>query len=280
MSRIEAVANDFERKETLTRIKMCGITAIINKSSLNAGFLAKANAIVAHRGPDDEGFLLWRPGSEVQAYAGADTVPASRDANQLKPLPGEEAGWQVGLGHRRLSILDLSPQGHQPMVLDGLAITYNGEVYNYLEIREELKALGHVFKTGTDTEVILHAWREWGTDCLHRFNGMFAFVLLDADQEKLYAVRDRFGIKPLYYTERPGYFAIASEAKQLRLLPEYNFQLIENIALDYLLSGLVDHTDETFETEIQQLPKGSLLEANLRAGEWSLCRWYHLHPTP
>src|SRR5260221_14082962 len=108
--------------------------------------------------------------------------------------------WKIGLGHRRLSILDVSPNGHQPMVLPsrGLVITYNGEVYNYIEVRSDLQKLGHHFHTGSDTEVILHAWAEWGKSSMDHFNGMFAFVLMDTQQQKLYAVRDRFGVKPLY----------------------------------------------------------------------------------
>lgn len=259
---------------------MCGITAIINKADLETSFLARANRIVAHRGSDDEGFLLWRLGHNIRLYAGKDVASASKAAGRLSALPDGENRWKVGLGHRRLSILDLSPLGRQPMTLDALALTYNGEVYNYLEIREDLKTLGHVFKTGTDTEVILHAWQEWGAKCLERFNGMFAFVILDSHRKKLYAVRDRFGVKPLYYTEQAGYVAFASEAKQLRLLPDYRFKLNENIALDYLRDGLIDHTDETFETQIQELPKGSLLEVDLQTDNWIENQWYHLQPQP
>src|SRR5690606_33618028 len=101
----------------------------------------------------------------------------------------------------------------------GLIITFNGEVFNYLEIRKDLEDLGHRFNTGTDTEVLLHAWAEWGQKALHRFNGMFAFVMLDTRNNKLYAVRDRFGVKPLYYTNTAHYVAFGSEVKQLRVLP-------------------------------------------------------------
>lgn len=260
---------------------MCGITAIYNKSSMPSASLSRANAIVAHRGPDDEGFLLWRPDPAWRMYAGNDSSEASRAYHHLTLMPDDDTAWQVGLGHRRLSILDLSPHGHQPMTLDGrFAITYNGEVYNYLEIRQELEALGHVFHTGSDTEVILHAWHEWGAEGLHRFNGMFAFVLLDTSKQKLYAVRDRFGVKPLYYTERPGYLAFASEVKQLRTLPEYQFVLNGATAYDYLAYGWVDHNVETFETGILQMPVGGILELDLQTGQQTLRKWYTLNPNP
>lgn len=261
---------------------MCGITALYNQSQRSAATLAAANRIVAHRGPDDEGFLLWHPGAPWRLYAGADSAPASREMHGLDALPEQDQAWQVGLGHRRLSILDLSPAGHQPMVLEeaGLAITYNGEVYNYLELRQELEQLGHAFHTGSDTEVMLHAWQQWGPAALHKFNGMFAFVLLDARQQKLYAVRDRFGVKPLYYTERPGYLAFASEVKQLRTLPEYRFELNAPNAYDYLRYGAVDHNEETFEQGIRQLPLGGLLEVDLPSGRQELRRWYELKSRP
>ena len=260
---------------------MCGITALFNKSGLRTDTLCKANALAAHRGPDDEGFLLWRPDSPWRLYAGKDSSLESRAHHQLALLPGGDPFWQVGLGHRRLSILDLSPQGHQPMTLDGrFAITYNGEVYNYLEIRHELQALGHIFRTDSDTEVLLHAWQQWGPEALHRFNGMFAFVLLDTRWQKLYAVRDRFGIKPLYYTDRPGYLAFASEVKQLRLLPEYEFQLNEANAYDYLRNGSVDHNTETFEQGILQVGHGHYLEVDLQNNQHQLKQWYKLEPTP
>ncbi len=260
---------------------MCGITAVYNKFSLPAEALARANTIVAHRGPDDEGFLLWHPEAAWRMYAGTDSAEASRAHHQLPLLPGDDTVWQVGLGHRRLSILDLSPQGHQPMTLgERFAITYNGEVYNYLEIRQELEQLGHAFHTGSDTEVILHAWQEWGPEALHRFNGMFAFVLLDTRVQKIYAVRDRFGVKPLYYTDQTGYLAFASEVKQLRTLPEYRFVLDQRTAYDYLRYSSLDHNAATFEQRIHQLDQGHLLELDLRSGQYQLHRWYELQPKP
>jgi asparagine synthase (glutamine-hydrolysing) len=259
---------------------MCGITAVFNKAGIDSAYLRKANQIVAHRGPDDEGFLLWRAGDILQILAGPDTSEETKMAFQYPDLTDSQTDWQIGLGHRRLSIIDLSPGGHQPMPYQeaGLVITFNGEIYNYIEVREELILAGHHFHTGSDTEVILHAWAEWGTRALHKFNGMFAFVILDTLNNHLYAVRDRFGVKPLYYTQNSSYLAIASEVKQLRVLPEYRFQLNEQIAYDYLRYGLIDHAANTFEQGIEQVMPGHFLKLNINSGEVKVERWYELTP--
>ena len=122
----------------------------------------------------------------------------------------------MGLAHRRLAILDLSADGHQPMELGGqFAITYNGEIYNYLEIREELQSLDRKFRSQSDTEVILAAYAEWGPDCVRRFNGMWAFAIHDRRAGTLFCSRDRFGVKPFHYLRTDNQFAFSSEIKQL-----------------------------------------------------------------
>src|SRR5256714_4119516 len=166
---------------------MCGIAGIIGLAGRAAlEDVARMGAILVHRGPDDSGEWLSDDG-------------------------------RVALAARRLAILDLSPAGHMPMAdADGaVTITYNGEIYNYIELREELKNGGHAFRTGTDTEVILKAYQEWGEECLTRFNGMFAFALWDSRKRRLFAARDRFGEKPFYYFRSPGRFLFASEIKAL-----------------------------------------------------------------
>jgi asparagine synthase (glutamine-hydrolysing) len=259
---------------------MCGITAVINRGSLTVQDIEKANALIAHRGPDDEGFLSWSLGAAMQSFAGKDTSDKSCRHYQLKSLTPEDQYWTVALAHRRLAILDLSPKGHQPMMHSNRwAITYNGEVYNYIELRSELQALGHVFDSDTDTEVILHAWEQWGVEALHKFNGMFAFVLVDTVLNKLYAVRDRFGIKPLYYTHTEGYTAFVSEAKQLRCLPGYSFTLNMQVAFDYLRYGRSDHGANTFEEGIYQLLPGHYMEVDLDSKSSNVHCWYELKPS-
>jgi asparagine synthase (glutamine-hydrolysing) len=150
---------------------MCGITGILTlnpNASVSRECIQKMTDAVRHRGPDDEGIYL---------------------------------NGCVALGHRRLAIIDLSPDGHQPMTGpdNSTWLVYNGEIYNYLDIKRELQARGHQFKSHSDTEVILHAYQEYGPACLSHFNGMFAFALWDERQRQLFLARDRFGIKPLYY---------------------------------------------------------------------------------
>lgn len=263
---------------------MCGILSIITKkTTVSSEQLIKACAIIRHRGPDDEGFLTWAPGGQPVIWAGADTAASTNSHfNYSRLQPGMH--FKVGFGHRRLSILDLSPAGHQPMVQEnaGLAITFNGEVYNYLEIKAELEQLGHQFKSTTDTEVILHAWQQWGPACLHKFNGMFALVMLDYNKKALYAVRDRFGVKPLYYYHGANALYLASEIKQIKTSPDFKLELNEPIARQFLATGAVDHTHNTFDKQIKHLPCGSYLYMNLTADDnrHEIVQWYTLVPKP
>ncbi|HEY7543479.1 MAG TPA: asparagine synthase (glutamine-hydrolyzing), partial [Blastocatellia bacterium] len=262
---------------------MCGILALIRSTTATSqtDFLAASTGIVRHRGPDDEGYLLWRRGQRAQIYAGRETAIESRAALNLPDLP-RYAEWQVAFGHRRLSIIDLSPAGHQPMLHEGtgLAVVYNGEIYNHIEIRSELERRGHEFKSHSDTEVILAAWLEWGSDCLNRFNGMFSFVLLDPRDSSVHAVRDRFGVKPLYWSRVDGVLAFASEIKQLRSLPGFASRLNLSAARDYLADGLVDHTRYTFDEGIEQLLGGERAVIRLDRAEpqIEITRWYELKP--
>lgn len=260
---------------------MCGILAIINnKRNCTGGHLERACSVIRHRGPDDEGFLTWVPGDEAQVFAGNDTAGSTLNYWNYGRLP--DAPFKVGLGHRRLSILDLSPAGHQPMQYKkaGLSIVFNGEIYNYIEIRTELETLGHKFHSGSDTEVILHAWEEWGHDCLNDFNGMFSFVILDEQNKELYAVRDRFGVKPLYYYKGATALYLASEIKQIRTSPDYKFDLNDTTVRQFLAWGVTEHTNNTFDTHIEQLPGGHYLHIDLatETGEIEVVQWYTLTP--
>ena len=262
---------------------MCGILSVVNLRGKSSGVnLIDATGIIKHRGPDDEGFLTWVPGQQPEVWAGDDTATSTKNHwnyNKLSP----DARFKVGFGHRRLSILDLSPAGHQPMVYQkaGLAITFNGEVYNYLEIKAELDRLGHWFTSTSDTEVILHAWEEWGIKCLDKFNGMFAFVILDYNNKELYAVRDRFGVKPLYYYKSESALYFASEIKQIRTSPDYKFRMNETVARQFLATGAVDHTEDTFDVKIKHVPCGHYLYMDLSndRGEFEKKRWYTLKPS-
>jgi asparagine synthase (glutamine-hydrolysing) len=265
---------------------MCGILGLVRATSADSSTapLRTATELVRHRGPDDEGYLLWDGVSPSRVYAGAETSSAARNALRLGDMPNA-ADWQVAFGHRRLSIVDLSPAGHQPMVHrpSGLAVCYNGEIYNHVELRRELSQRGHSLRSHSDTEVLLHAWLEWGPDAMSHFNGMFAFVLLDPrNGGSLYAVRDRYGVKPLYYARISGLIAFASEIKQLRSLPGFAPSLDEGVARDYLAFGLVDHTSRTFDARISQLRGGERAVVSLSDPQLSIHveRWYDLRATP
>jgi asparagine synthase (glutamine-hydrolysing) len=177
----------------------------------------------------------------------------------------------VCLGHLRLAILDLSDAGLQPMQDGELQLLHNGEIYNYLELREELRAMGHRFATGTDSEVVLAAYREWGEDCVERFNGMWAFVIWDGAKRTLFCSRDRLGIKPFYYRLEGGRFTFASEPWPLRRSGA-NLRAVS----DYLEQGYLDQGDETFFDGVLRLPPAH----SLTFGPNGLRTWRYWHLQP
>jgi asparagine synthase (glutamine-hydrolysing) len=211
---------------------MCGIAGIIRFDGQPADgeLLARMIEAAHHRGPDATDRLVRGP---------------------------------VGLAHKRLAIIDLHPRGKQPMAYaDRYWIVYNGEVYNYLELRAELEKLGHVFHTTSDTEVILAAYAQWGHRCLARFNGMWAFAIYDEQAGEVFLARDRFGVKPLTMAWRPGMLCFGSEIKQL--LPALPHRKANTRrVLDYLVTAYENHTNETFFEGIESLPAGSWMRVAL-----------------
>lgn len=264
---------------------MCGILGLVRVREQGATTtlaLVESTQIVRHRGPDDEGYLLWSRGGAPRVYAGSDTASQSRLAHHLGAIP-PNAAWDVALGHRRLSIVDLSPGGYQPMVhaATGIAVAFNGEIYNHIELRQELSSLGHRFRSQSDTEVLLAAWMQWGEDSLHRLNGMFAFILIDPRDETVHAVRDRFGVKPLYWTRTGDVLAFASEIKQLRSLPGFEMALDVSAAREYLSSGRTDQDERTLESSVHQLVGGERAVVRLSGATADVTRerWYTLRPS-
>lgn len=211
---------------------MCGIAGFITHVQLPDApiILHRMTGAIAHRGPDDEGFL--------QAY--------TRDSRFF-----------VGLGHRRLSIIDLST-GHQPMCNEdaSIHIVFNGEIYNFEELRHDLMARGHHFTTASDTETIVHAYEEFGEACVERFRGMFAFAIWDAARERLFLARDWFGKKPLFITEQNGNLLFASEIKSLLVFPGFRAEVDHNAVWDYLAYRYVPGPATLF-SGIRKLAPGS-----------------------
>ena len=203
---------------------MCGIAGQLQLSggTADGDLIRRMSDLLQHRGPDGDGIYV---------------------------------DGMVGLAHRRLAIIDLSGEGRQPMQNeDGtLWLVFNGEIYNYRELMGELISYGHRFQSRTDSEVILHAYEEWGTGCLSRFNGMWAFALWDGRRRELFCARDRLGIKPFYYAETRDSFLFASEIKALRAHPDVGRRPDEEMVSAFLAWGLADHTDRTMFEGVRQL---------------------------
>jgi asparagine synthase (glutamine-hydrolysing) len=240
---------------------MCGIAGLIHFDDrpLDGRLLESMTRSLAHRGPDGEGYVLLGGAEKPFAVRGplSAALPSGRIAS---------GRYAVGMGHRRLAIVDLTVLGHQPMGTDdGYWITYNGAVCNAPELRQELRLLGHEFRSATDTEVVLASYRQWGAGCLPRLNGMFAFAIWDPVEETVFCARDRFGIKPFYYRSDGTRFLFASEIKALLRDPHYRPVPNETAVYDYLTQGWHDHTTDTFFSGIQQLAPGACLTVVTRA---------------
>jgi asparagine synthase (glutamine-hydrolysing) len=257
---------------------MCGINGIwrLDGGPIDVTALEWATTRLRHRGPDDEGYLLADPQdgdvapdaeapftARVRLCGGRDTTPALN----LPPLQAYQAEkYSLGLGFRRLAILDLSPSGHQPMSSsDGrLWMVFNGEIYNYLELRQELAGLGFTFHTGTDSEVILAAYQAWGANCLQRFNGMWGMAIWDIQERSLFLSRDRFGVKPLYYVYEQNTFAFASEIKALVGSNGLKFNPEPQSIYHYLSRGRLPggRSEATFFAGVHSLPPGYAIQVD------------------
>ena len=223
---------------------MCGITGLINLNGepVSPVILQKMTDAIAHRGPDGEG--QWIEGN-------------------------------VGIGHRRLAIIDLSPAGHQPMISTDhrYVLSFNGEIYNFRELRTELEAAGYWFRSKTDSEVVLHGLAHWGTDALLRFNGMFALALWDRKGTRLMLARDRYGIKPLYYAQQGHSFAFGSEQKAITAQPDFQRQLNKPALLEYFTFQNI-FTDQTLLEDIKLLPAGHYAELSIQQPELRTHRYW------
>ncbi len=234
---------------------MCGIFGVwnLNGKPIDARDVQRATTRLQHRGPDDEGYLLVDTRSAQFRHCGGKDTIAALDLQRIENET--EGAYDLALGFRRLSILDLSPAGHQPMASgDGrLWIIFNGEIYNYVELRAELAGYGHEFHTSSDTEVILAAYQQWGRDCLSRFNGMWAIALWDAQRRELFCARDRLGVKPFYYSFDGEQFVFASEIKAILEMVSAARQVNDSYLSHFLMSGIFDHGEQTFFAGVSSL---------------------------
>ena len=235
---------------------MCGICGFITQKDISIEQLRAMNDTMYHRGPDDAG---------VEIYVG-------------KKL------YTIGLAQRRLSILDLSPLGHQPMHSPNgrISVVYNGEIYNFSDIKKELT--DYPFQSSCDTEVIIAAYLKWGIDCVHKFNGMFAIALYDRETDSLYLVRDRIGKKPLYYACIQGTVLFGSELKPIMAAPGFSASIRQDILPRYLTQHYINAPDTIYEN-VYKLEPGMILEipvceaGNMEAWKkipyWDLPKVYH-----
>src|SRR5688572_11883487 len=242
---------------------MCGIAGIVNLGGqpVEPGLLLAMNGAIAHRGPDDEGYVLIDHGSsQLRHYSGPASPADIRNRFPLlrseRPLPG----YNIGLSHRRFSIIDLSSAGHQPFVdpEQEYCVVFNGEIYNYIEIRDELLGKGFAFHTRSDTEVLLAAYKFWGPKCFEKFNGFWALALYDAQKRAVLLSRDRIGKKPLYWSKVGSQVFFASEIKALLRVPEiYRRRRVSEVsASDWLVYGVKDLDFTTCFEGIHSLPAG------------------------
>lgn len=231
---------------------MCGFFSIISFRYKDCREeLKKVNQTIFHRGPDQAGVLSYSKDKGMNFTTNINNVPIS----------------PIHILHRRLSILDLSEHGVQPMLSNcgNYAISFNGEIYNFIEIKEDLQSKGVSFRTTTDTEVLLEAYKYWGADCLLKCIGMFSFIILDVKKQKLFCGRDFFGIKPFYYHHSEDALIIASEPKALLQVSSVSRAVNPQMAYEYLVFGRQEGTKESFFKNILQLPPAHYVEFDLDA---------------
>lgn len=228
---------------------MCGIALIIDKENqeVERPLIEAMTNKVIHRGPDGSGIFIEK---------------------------------NVGLGHRRLSIIDLSACGNQPMFFENLGIVFNGEIYNYIELREELKLLGYKFTSTSDTEVLLIAYHHWGKDCVHKLRGMWAFVIHDRKEQIVFVSRDRFGIKPLHYTQTATKFLVGSEIKQFSVVEDFEAHIFHPIVYEFLHNSVLNHNEYTFYKDVYSLQAGHNLIYDVKKHSFEIYKWYFIDKVP
>ncbi len=266
---------------------MCGIAGIILKQNASFNLIEKIALMaktLAHRGPDGEGFILADQSLVTPYY---NSVSAKFSSKDLKFFPHQSldqaanTNYFLAFAHRRLSIIDITEGGHQPMCSADakLWITFNGEIYNYVELRKELKVLNYSFVTESDTEVLLNAYKQWGTDCVNKFNGMWAFCIYDTEKQICFASRDRLGVKPFYYINNKHFFSFASEQKAFVRSNLIKAEVNEKGLHDYLINGTLESDTANFFEGVEELFPGNNLIYSLKDQTINIEKYYHVEFT-
>ncbi len=243
---------------------MCGIAGIFSQRYISSHIIKEMTDAFRRRGPDDEGYIAINTFDEsLQVLSGRESMISGKSIDDFKGKAN------LYFGVRRLAIIDLSDKAHQPMGNEdgNLWLAYNGEIYNYIELREELKKMGYRFFSNSDTEVLLRAYEEWGETCVERFNGMWAFVIYDKRKKILFGSRDRTGVKPLYYYLEPGIFIFSSEIKSILKSPYVKTGINPKAVFYYLLFG-DDNPEEGFFKNIHELPPAFSFVYDLSTGNF------------
>lgn len=252
---------------------MCGICGIVSrKQSINTQIIRSMNDAIAHRGPDDEGYLAYNTESKKFFEIGRENLSVLNNEGDFNFL----------LGHRRLSIIDVSERGHQPFkdVNEKYFLILNGEIYNYIELREPLIKKGYKFRSQTDSEVLLYMYMEYSEKCLEMLNGMWSFLILDLENNILFGTRDRFGVKPFYYYLDQNNFIFSSEIKSLIKAPQISREINDAAAFDFLTHGRILDNYSTVFKNVVELEPSSYFYLDLNNFKFKKEKYFTLNYNP
>jgi asparagine synthase (glutamine-hydrolysing) len=264
---------------------MCGIAGLVffKKHGNQAQILKNMGNTIKHRGPNDEGYVIVHNQSITELIGDETSTEYTEKLKQSQRHPQsidhfQSSDWNIGLVHRRLSILDLSPNGHQPFGTPDQKIwlVFNGEIYNYLDIKKELLNDGFEFRTETDTEVVLYAYKKWGAKFVNKLVGMWALVIFNQETNEIFASRDRYGVKPFYYIHNHEYFAFCSEQKGLLSLPFFNTYINHEAAYEYLVLGTTESKAQGLFQNIIELMPSNNLSFNTNDGKITIQKYHQL----
>ena len=260
---------------------LCGILAYYSKQSFSESNIKDCISsleLIEHRGPNDKGIVLIDTINSLYKHYNKSQIIDNTILNEYS------LGFNCNLilAHNRLSIIDLSTNAHQPMFFNNSWIVYNGEVYNYVELKKELIDLGYYFNSTSDTEVVLKAYHFWGKECIKKFNGMWSFVIWDGNKNKLFCSNDRFGVKPLYYLNNNNQVIFTSEIKQFKSFSNIELSINQKNSNLYISRGIHPLDNSTYYNEISRFPKSHTLDLDLKKEKLSFnfYKYYDLYNLP